>query len=205
MHNFSNVYENHIEIGLPHQVSASGRSWFYKKSPKPDITAYLNDFAVNKMDKFERAVSIKNVYNHPSYYTDNGAPRNDISLLETNEDLYGTGIQGNAAPACIPPKGYFIILKSCAVFWEIRTTVQCTAYTDKMYTHIYNSDTTTESMQQLNCFVAGFGTVEWEGAASDFLKSIHVNIISDDVCRSAYYGVYDERVEFCAGKFKSYH
>ena len=62
------------------------------------------------MDKFEREVSIKNVYNHPSYYTQNGAPRNDIALLETNEDLYGTGIQGNAAPACIPPKGHYIIL-----------------------------------------------------------------------------------------------
>ena len=71
------------------------------------------------MDKFEREVSIKNVYNHPSYYTENGAPRNDIALLETNEDLYGTGIQGNAAPACIPPKGHYIIFNSCTVFWAL--------------------------------------------------------------------------------------
>ena len=25
-------------------------------------------------------------------------------------------------------------------------------------------------MQNLKCFVAGFGTVEWQGATSDFLK-----------------------------------
>ena len=59
-------------------------------------------------------------------------------------------------------------------------------------------------MQQLKCFVAGFGTVEWEGESSDFLKSIHVNIINDDICKSAY-REYDERVELCAGNFKSHN
>ena len=82
------------------------------------------------MDKFEREISIKTVYNHPSYYTQNGAPRNDIALLETNEDLYGTGIQGNAAPACIPPKGHYIIFNSCAVFLEFQATVQIVQYND---------------------------------------------------------------------------
>ena len=75
------------------------------------------------MDKFEREISIKTVYNHPSYYTQNGVPRNDIALLETNEDLYGTEIQGNAAPACIPPKGHYIIFNSWAVFWALEATV----------------------------------------------------------------------------------
>ena len=59
-------------------------------------------------------------------------------------------------------------------------------------------------MQQLNCFVAGFGRVDGDniyGAGSDFLKSIHVNIINDKICKSAWYE-FDESVEFCAGEFK---
>ena len=58
-------------------------------------------------------------------------------------------------------------------------------------------------MKQLKCFVAGFGAVEWDGMSSDFLKSIHVNIINDDICKSAYWE-YDESIEFCAGEFKFY-
>ena len=58
-------------------------------------------------------------------------------------------------------------------------------------------------MKQLKCFVAGFGTVEWEGQSSDFLKSIHVNIINDDICKSAYWE-YDESIEFCAGEFQTF-
>ena len=53
-------------------------------------------------------------------------------------------------------------------------------------------------MQQLKCFVAGFGAVEFQGQTSDYLKSIHVNIIGDDTCKSAY-SEYDPRIEFCAG------
>ena len=57
-------------------------------------------------------------------------------------------------------------------------------------------------MQQLKCFVAGFGRVDnINSAGSDFLKSIHVNIINDKICKSAWYN-YDESVEFCAGEFK---
>ena len=78
-----------------------------KTAVKPsDVTAYLNDYAANQKDKFERKITIKKVYNHPSYHsTSNGAPRNDITLLETNEDLFGDNIKGNAAPACLPAKG----------------------------------------------------------------------------------------------------
>ena len=78
-----------------------------------EVTAFLNDYAANQKDKFERKITIKKVYNHPSYHsTANGAPRNDITLLETNEDMYGNNIQGNAAPACLPAKGLYYILCS---------------------------------------------------------------------------------------------
>ena len=55
-------------------------------------------------------------------------------------------------------------------------------------------------MQELNCFVAGFGAVEWGGEISEFLKSIHVNVINDNNCQS-FYDKYDEKMEFCAGIF----
>ena len=96
-------------------VPATTLSWRVeqdgKTAVKPsDVTAYLNDYAANKKDKFERKVTIKKVYNHPSYHsTSSGAPRNDITLLETNEDLFGDNIQGNAAPACLPAKGTILI------------------------------------------------------------------------------------------------
>ena len=47
---------------------------------------------------------IKNVYNHPKYYLQDGRPYNDISLLETASDLYTS--DDNAAPACLPSKGF---------------------------------------------------------------------------------------------------
>lgn len=152
-------------IGQRWLLTASHCTVEGKTEVKPsDVTAYLNDYAANQKDKFERKITIKKVYNHPSYHsTPSGAPRNDITLLETNEDLYGDNVKGNAAPACLPAK-----------------------------------DTTTETMQGLKCFVAGFGTVEYQGDTSDFLKSIHVNVIKDDTCKSAY-NEYDKRIEFCAG------
>ena len=55
-------------------------------------------------------------------------------------------------------------------------------------------------MQELNCFVAGFGAVQSGGETSEFLKSIHVNIIKDSTCQSLY-DDYDEKIEFCAGIF----
>ena len=54
-------------------------------------------------------------------------------------------------------------------------------------------------MQKLKCYVAGFGAVEFQGETSQFLKSIHVNIIKDDTCKRAY-SSYEEKMEFCAGK-----
>ena len=86
-----------------------------------DVIAHLNDHAANKMDKWikwkiEKTMSpdswltlrIKNVYNHPKYYIQDGRPYNDLSLLETADDLYTA--DDNAAPACLPSKGlyYFI-------------------------------------------------------------------------------------------------
>ena len=53
-------------------------------------------------------------------------------------------------------------------------------------------------MQKLKCYVAGFGAVEYQGETSQFLKSIHVNIIKDDICKRAY-SSYEEKMEFCAG------
>ena len=73
---------------------------------------YLNDFAVNQKDNFERAVSVKNIYNHPDYYSSEMIPRNDIALLETSEFIYGSEVQGNAAPACLPPRGFLQIVKA---------------------------------------------------------------------------------------------
>ena len=43
-------------------------------------------------------------------------PRNDIALLETNEDIYGPEVQGNAAPACLPPRGFFNSFKVDNIF-----------------------------------------------------------------------------------------
>ena len=37
-----------------------------------------------------------------------GRPYNDISLLETADDLYTA--EDNAAPACLPPKGFVTFL-----------------------------------------------------------------------------------------------
>ena len=54
-------------------------------------------------------------------------------------------------------------------------------------------------MQKLKCYVAGFGAVEYQGESSQFLKSIHVNIIKDDTCKQAY-SSYEEKMEFCAGE-----
>ena len=62
-------------------------------------------------------------------------------------------------------------------------------------------DTSTADMQKLKCYVAGFGAVEFQGETSQFLKSIHVNIIKDDTCKQAY-SSYEEKMEFCAGKSK---
>ena len=85
----------------------------------------------------------------------------------------------------------------------------------KVFTILYNSvfiligdefillcsilDTSTADMQKLKCYVAGFGAVEFQGETSQFLKSIHVNIIKDDTCKQAY-SSYEEKMEFCAGK-----
>ena len=57
-------------------------------------------------------------------------------------------------------------------------------------------------MQKLKCYVAGFGAVEFQGETSQFLKSIHVNIIKDDTCKRAY-SSYEEKMEFCAGKLET--
>ena len=54
--------------------------------------------------------------------------------------------------------------------------------------------------QSAGCFVAGFGTTQWQGTTSEILQSINVNVYSDTVCKSAYYQ-YDRKVEFCAGKY----
>ena len=42
-----------------------------------------------------------------------GRPYNDISLLETADDLYTA--DDNAAPACLPSKGFLTLLKSLTV------------------------------------------------------------------------------------------
>ena len=42
-----------------------------------------------------------------------GRPYNDISLLETADDLYTT--DGNAAPACLPSKGFYYFIISPAL------------------------------------------------------------------------------------------
>ena len=34
------------------------------------------------------------------------------------------------------------------------------------------------------CYVAGFGTTEWQGEASEQLRSINVNIYSDRICQA---------------------
>jgi len=129
-----------------------------------DVIAHLNDHSANKMDKFEKTMRIKNVYNHPKYFMQDGRPYNDISLLETVDDLFTT--DDYAAPACLPSK-----------------------------------DTSTADMQKLKCYVAGFGAVEFQGETSQFLKSIHVNVIKDETCKQAY-SSYEEKMEFCAGHLK---
>merc|ERR1711953_94057 len=65
------------------------------------IQAVINDHVVSQEDGNERRMTIKNVYNHPMFRSDNGAPRHDIAILETTSDLYSQGSQ--SAPACIPP------------------------------------------------------------------------------------------------------
>ena len=57
-------------------------------------------------------------------------------------------------------------------------------------------------MQKLKCYVAGFGAVEFQGETSQFLKSIHVNIIKDETCKQAY-SSYEEKMEFCAGELRN--
>ena len=49
------------------------------------------------------------------------------------------------------------------------------------------------------CFVAGFGTTQWQGISSEILRSINVNIYSDQICKNSY-SQYNRNVEFCAGK-----
>ena len=116
-----------------------------------------------------------------------GRPYNDISLLETADDLYTA--DDNAAPACLPSKGLYhsfnhskliLVGEEFILLWVIL-------------------DTSTADMQKLKCYVAGFGAVEFQGETSQFLKSIHVNIIKDDTCKQAY-SSYEEKMEFCAGK-----
>ena len=100
-------------------------------------------------------MEIKNVYNHPMYRSDNGAPRHDIAILETKSDLYAQGSQ--SAPACIPPSN--------------------TALVDMIGS-------------PGKCYVAGFGTTEWMGKASEELRSINVNIYSDRICQAELYNGY---------------
>ena len=104
-------------------------------------------------DGNERTMTIKHVYNHPMYRSDNGAPRHDIAILETTSDLYSQGSQ--SAPACIPP-----------------------------------SDTSLSDMTGApgKCYVAGFGTTEWQGEASEELRSINVNIYNDRICQAWLHG-----------------
>ena len=98
-------------------------------------------------------MTIKNVYNHPLFRSDNGAPRHDIAILETSSDLYSQGSQ--SAPACIPP-----------------------------------SDASLSDMTGApgKCYVAGFGTTEWQGEASEELRSINVNIYNDRICQARLHG-----------------
>ena len=55
-------------------------------------------------------------------------------------------------------------------------------------------------MQQMQCFVAGFGLFDPNGSNSlpEFLKSINVNVINDDIYERADSN-FDERIEFSAG------
>ena len=113
-----------------------------------------------------------------------GRPYNDISLLETASDLYTS--DDNAAPACLPSKGFTLLLTNFKLvqMWHFK--------------YYIIQDTSTADMQKLKCYVAGFGAVEYQGETSQFLKSIHVNIIKDDICKQAY-SSYEEKMEFCAG------
>ena len=38
------------------------------------------------------------------------------------------------------------------------------------------------------CYVAGFGTTEWQGEASEELRSINVNIYNDRICQARLHG-----------------
>ena len=109
----------------------------------------------SEKDGYERTMTIKNVYNHPMFRSDNGAPRHDIAILETTSDLYSQGSQ--SAPACIPP-----------------------------------SDASLSDMTGApgKCYVAGFGTTEWQGEASEELRSINVNIYNDRICQARLHGRY---------------
>ena len=61
----------------------------------------------------------------------------------------------------------------------------------------------TEDLQpDTKCFVSGWGTLQWQGAVSDTLKYVEVNLWSKDQCKDAFDGYNvqfnDDDLEICA-------